>query len=301
MRGKSSWTTLAVLVAIGMLAVAASAGATITADHRRDRCGRARWHAAGVSIGSGLVRGAAIPADGDPGGRRRRRLRALPQRTARLTRCSRPGDATQADQPDRRRALRDPDDGDETRRPDRGDSALDTTVLAIPIVVPRRRSTACRSTSASCPRSTRTSSAATYNDAFIAELRLPRRGRPLGVDGSTGLDERLRARSRRAPGDDQLDRAIAMSAADAAGTPYGGATAPLRAKTRGHARLAHPLPVDLRSERSATYDSVVFVDALRVGNESAATCVRGSQAIGPALAITGPGPGFTVAHADSRR
>ena len=41
------------------------------------------------------------------------------------------------------------------------------------------------------------------------------------------------------------------------------------------------------------YDTAVFADALRTSNESAATCVRGSQAIGPGLAITGPGPGFT--------
>ena len=82
-----------------------------------------------------------------------------------------------------------------------------------------------------------------------------------------------------------------MTAADAAGTPFGGATAPLRAKTVVTPGT-HTVYLSIFDQGDLALDSAVFVDALRTTNESSATCVRGSQAIGPGLAITGPGVGF---------
>ena len=78
-----------------------------------------------------------------------------------------------------------------------------------------------------------------------------------------------------------------MTAADAAGTPFGGASAPLRAKT-AVTPGAHTVYLSMLDQGDHVLDSAVFADALRTTNESSATCVRGSQAIGPGLAITGP-------------
>ena len=83
-----------------------------------------------------------------------------------------------------------------------------------------------------------------------------------------------------------------LSGPNGAGTPYGGASAPLRAKT-AVTPGAHTVILSILDLNDNAYDTAVFADALRTSNESAATCVRGSQAIGPGLAITGPGPGFT--------
>ena len=63
-----------------------------------------------------------------------------------------------------------------------------------------------------------------------------------------------------------------MSPDEAAGTPYGGATAPLRAKT-AVTPGAHTVFLSILDLNDNAYDTAVFVDALRTSNESAATCV----------------------------
>ena len=92
-----------------------------------------------------------------------------------------------------------------------------------------------------------------------------------------------------------------LSAPNAAGTPYGGASAPLRAKTVVTPGRAHGHTCRSSTSTTTSYDTAVFADALRTSNESAATCVRGSQAIGPGARDHRARPGLHVAHAASRR
>ena len=157
------------------------------------------------------------------------------------------GDATQADQPRRnrpakRRTAQTPTDsrrhgarhhgaGDPDRRACR--HQLPVVRLPLPVRGVPRRSSASSSTTPSSPSSTprrgRTATATPTISGLENDFALDPDGHPVTIN-STGQSR--------------------MSAADAAGTPYGGATAPLRAKTAVTPGRAHDLPVDLRSERS---------------------------------------------------
>ena len=205
------------------------------------------------------------------------------------------GDATQADQPDQAGRFPDADDGGEhADRAGRGDTARDVTVLAIPINVPA---------GANCLSFDFRFLSEEYPDFVNSQLqrRLHRRARRLDLD-RVGL--------RRSPGSRTTSRSIPtgapltinstgpsrMSAADGGGNAVRRRQRAAARQDRGDAGGAHGLSCRSSTQGDHALDSAVFADALRTSNESAATCVRGSQAIGPGLAITGPGPGFDVAQ-----
>jgi hypothetical protein len=284
MRGKSSSMALAVLVASGLLAAASSAGATVTPS-RDASAVAAAIPAAGMSIGGASF--LAIPPTGNPAGVSDSPIAPFPADGPTYAVLS-TGDAAQSDQPDQTGVFPSEDDGGATAPAGRGDTARDTTVLTIPINVPAGANCLSfdfRFLSEEYPEFLNSS----FNDAFIAEL-----------DSSTwvssgsainGLENDFALDATGAPLTVNSAQA-GLSAPNAAGTPYGGASAPLRAKTVVTPG-AHTVILSIFDLNDNAYDSAVFADALRTSNESAATCVRGSQAIGPALAITGPGPGFT--------
>jgi hypothetical protein len=284
MRGKCSSMKLAVLVAIGLLATAASAGAAITPT--RDAAAvAAAMPAAGMAIGGASF--VSIPPTGNPAGVGDTAIGPYPADGPTYAVLS-TGDAAQSDQPEQAGAFPDNDDGGATAPAGRGDTARDATVLAIPIVVPAGANCLSfdfRFFSEEYP----TFVGSSFNDAFIAELDASTwttAGSTItGLENDFALDPDGRPVTINSTGQSR------MSAADAAGTPFGGASAPLRAKTVV-APGAHTVYLSMFDQGDNALDSVVFADALRTSNESAATCVRGSQAIGPGLAITGPGVGF---------
>jgi hypothetical protein len=284
MRGKCSSMKLAVLIAVGLLATAASAGAAITPT--RDAAAvAAAMPAAGMAIGGASF--VSIPPTGNPAGVGDTVIGPYPADGPTYAVLS-TGDAAQSDQPEQAGAFPDNNDGGETAPAGRGDTARDATVLAIPIVVPAGANCLSfdfRFFSEEYP----TFVGSSFNDAFIAELDASTwttAGSTItGLENDFALDPDGRPVTINSTGQSR------MSAADAAGTPFGGASAPLRAKTVV-APGAHTVYLSMFDQGDLALDSVVLADALRTSNESAATCVRGSQAIGPGLAITGPGVGF---------
>ena len=197
------------------------------------------------------------------------------------------GDATLADQPDQAGVFASADDGGETPPAGRGDTARDVTVLSIPVNVPAGANCLSfdfRFLSEEYPDFINSQ----FNDAFIAELDSSTWVSSGSVIG--GLENDFALDATGAPLTVHSAQA-GLSGPNGAGTPYGGASAPLRAKTAvtpgAHTVILSIL--DLNDTRTTRR----FRRRAAHGNESAATCVRGSQAIGPGLAITGPGPGFT--------
>jgi hypothetical protein len=284
MRGSFRSTAVAVLAACGLLVVAGSAGATVTPS-RDANAVAAAIPAAGMSIGAASF--LAIPPAGNPTGVSDTPIAPFPADGPTYAVLS-TGDAALSDQPDQAGIFASADDGSATAPAGRGDTARDVTVLAIPINVP---------TGANCLSFDFRFLSEEYpdfldsqfNDAFIAE-----------IDNSTwvssgsvigGLENDFALDATGAPLTVHSAQA-GLSAPNAAGTPYGGASAPLRAKT-AVTPGAHTVILSILDLNDNIYDTAVFADALRTSNESAATCLRGSQTIGPGLAITGPVPGFT--------
>jgi len=284
MRGTFRSTTVAVLVACGLLVVAASSGAAV-APSRDANAVAAAIPAAGMTIGAASF--LAIPPAGNPTGVSDTPIAPFPADGPTYAVLS-TGDATLSDQPDQAGIFASADDGATAAPAGRGDTARDVTVLAIPINVPAGSNCLSfdfRFLSEEYPDFLDSQ----FNDAFIAE-----------IDNSTwvssgavigGLENDFALDATGAPLTVHSAQA-GLSAPNAAGTPYGGASAPLRAKT-AVTPGAHTVILSILDLNDNIYDTAVFADALRTSNESAATCVRGSQAIGPGLAITGPGPGFT--------
>ena len=284
MRGKRTAMWLAVLVAIALLATAASAGATITPT-RDAATVAAAMPAAGMAIGGATF--VSIPPNDNPAGVGDTAIAPYPADGPTYAVLS-TGNAAQADQPDQAGAFPDNPDGGETAPDGRGDTARDVTVLAIPIVVPAGANCLSfdfRFFSEEYP----TFVGSSFNDAFIAELDAS----TWTTAGSTitGLENDFALDPDGHPVTINSTGQSRMTAADAAGTPFGGASAPLRAKTVVTPGT-HTVYLSMLDQGDLALDSAVFADALRTTNESSATCVRGSQTIGPGLAITGPGVGF---------
>jgi hypothetical protein len=274
--------TLSLLVAAGMLTGAAAAGAAI-APSRDAATVAGAIPVGGMSIGGASF--ASIPPGGNPAGVGDTPIAPFPADGGTYAVLS-TGDAALADQPDQSGAYPSvPDDG--STPGGRGDTAQDVTVLSIPVNVPAGANCLSfdfRFFSEEYPDFLNSN----FNDAFIAELDATTwtsAGSVIdGLENDFALDSSgkpLTVNSAQA----------GLSAPNAAGTPFGGASAPLRAKvvvTPG----AHTVYLSVLDLSDMSYDTAVFVDALRTSNESAATCVRGSQAIGPGLAITGPAQGL---------
>ena len=284
MRGSSSSWTLAVLVAAGLLVAAGSAGAAVTPS-RDANAVAAAIPAAGMSIGAASF--LAIPPSGNPAGVSDSPIAPFPADGPTYAVLS-TGDVTLSDQADQAGVFASADDGGAAAPAGRGDTARDVTVLAIPINVPAGANCLSfdfRFLSEEYPDFINSQ----FNDAFIAELDSSTWVSSGSVIG--GLENDFALDATGAPLTVHSAQA-GLSEPNGAGTPYGGASAPLRAKT-AVTPGAHTVILSVLDLNDNAYDTAVFADALRTSNESAATCVRGSQAIGPGLAITGPGPGFT--------
>ena len=90
-----------------------------------------------------------------------------------------------------------------------------------------------------------------------------------------------------------------MSPSEAAGTPYGAATALLRAQIfvpvpPAGTPATHQLFLSLFDHGDRTYDSAVFIDNITLIASSLASCPTGLTGLGPAPAITGPTIAATV-------
>jgi hypothetical protein len=133
-----------------------------------------------------------------------------------------------------------------------------------------------------------------YADAFIAEL-----------DGSSWTTPTPQAPGITAPMAFTFGpnlpvtiQSASMSPAEAAGTPYGAATAPLQAQVFMPARTdtsSRQLYLSLFDGGDRLYDSAVFVDNIRLTLQStAAACPTGVTSLAPAVAITAPSIASTV-------
>jgi hypothetical protein len=211
------------------------------------------------------------------------------------------GNAEAADRPDQLDPFPSVDDGG---RPVRVRlQGLDTTVLRIPFNQPGAAAPvpACltfdfRFLSEEYP--SRLESA--FNDFFVAEL-----------DSSTwntaDVGPEISAPNNFAGGPNGSPVTIkspapaTLAPSEAAGTPYGAATAPLRAQVfvpvpPVGTPATHVLFLSLVDHGDAAYDSAVFIDNLRLSAPStASSCPSGLTGLGPAPVITGPAIAATVA------
>jgi hypothetical protein len=175
-----------------------------------------------------------------------------------------------------------------------GDTAYDTTIMQVlRVTVPAVDSCLSfnfRFLSADYP-SRLTSQ---FNDAFIAEITPESSaGSSWTTSGSSILKlENDFAVSGGQPITIKSTGSASLSPAEAVGTPYGGATAPLRAQVP----LAGGSPdqalfFSIFDHGDAVGDSAVFIDNLMF---STGTCQRGVVPIGPNIAITAPSVSATV-------
>jgi hypothetical protein len=202
------------------------------------------------------------------------------------------GDATQADAPDRPGTFPDSDDGGPALS-ERGpnSTARDVTVLEIPFVTPAGAGASClsfdlRFLSEEYP--SRLASA--FDDAFVAEMDATTwtsTGSTISASGNFAALPDGQPLTIKATG------FAAMSPAEAAGTPYGAATALLHAHITVSAGAAHTLYLSLFDHGDSAVDSAVFVDDLTLSTP-AGDCTAGLSPVGPAVAITGPTIAATV-------
>jgi hypothetical protein len=284
MRGKCSSIMLAVLVAIGLLATAATAGATVTPESNAPAL------AAAMDVLPADAAAASLPTSppmGTPLGIGRTAVGPFPRAGGTFAVLT-SGDATQADQPDGNDSSS--DGGALVTQPDRGNTALDVSTLKIPFNVPAGSNCASfdfRFLSEEYPEFITSQ----YNDAFIAELDAT----TWTTNGAaiTGLGNNFATDANGLPVTIKSTGPTSMSPAEAAGTPYGGATAPLRARTPVTAG-AHTLFLSIFDQSDNILDSVAFVDNFLTFDAPPGGCTSGSIALGPAVAITDPANGSTV-------
>jgi hypothetical protein len=202
------------------------------------------------------------------------------------------GDATQADAPDRPGTFPDSDDGGPALS-ERGpnSTARDVTVLEIPFVTPAGAGASClsfdlRFLSEEYP--SRLASA--FDDAFVAEMDATTwtsTGSTISASGNFAALPDGQPLTIKATG------FAAMSPAEAAGTPYGAATALLHAHVTVSAGAAHTLYLSLFDHGDSAVDSAVFIDNLTLSTPPG-DCTAGLSSLGPAVAITGPTVAATV-------
>jgi len=301
MRGKGGATTLAVLAAGGLLMAAAPAGAVVTPTTdgptvRNAIAAPGQFTGLPASFVVIPPNATASMPTAFPVGTSTSVLPPFPVASPYAVLST--GDSRVSDQPG---ASSSADDGaGPANAAGHGDSDYDATILTVGrIGIPPGQGQAClsfdfRFLSAEYP-SRLTSS---FNDAFIAELAPNSGGAPLWTTLGASivkLDQDFAVTSDGRPITIKSTGPASFSPAEAAGTPYGGATAPLRAQ----------IPVPFGSPDQALFlsifdhgdaagDSAVFIDNLTL---SAAACQRGVVPIGPAIAITAPTVAATVSSA----
>jgi hypothetical protein len=202
------------------------------------------------------------------------------------------GDATVSDQPGKSTSA--DDGGTPTPTGGHGDSNYDTTILSLGRVsVPTGMTCLSfnfRFLSADYPSGL----TSPYNDAFIAEVAPNSTGQSQWLAMGTTiqkLDQDFAVTSDGKPITVKSTGVATMSPAEAAGTPYAAATAPLRAQVPVTPTDILALFFSIFDHGNATGDSAVFIDQLGFTN---ATCSTGVVSLGPAVAITGPTVAATV-------
>jgi hypothetical protein len=178
----------------------------------------------------------------------------------------------------------------------RGDSAYDATILRIPVTVPVEGATCLsfdfRFLSAEYPDFIDSE----FNDAFIAELAPGATDAQWTTEGAaiTGLTNNFAFDANGLPVTIKSTGPRSMSPAEAAGTPYGGATAPLRAQTPVTPGSTYTLYLSIFDQSDAILDTAVFIDNLALSSRTGVDCASGSLALGPAVAIGAPSSGGRV-------
>ena len=200
------------------------------------------------------------------------------------------GNAAQADSPGQPGIFPDANDAGPLFA-ERGDAAHDLTVLQIPFTTPAGAGPSClsfdfRFLSEEYP--TRLASA--FNDAFIAELDTS----SWTTSGSViSAPDNFAALPNGQPLTIKATGFATLSPAQAAGTPYGAATAMLHAHITVPAGSAHTLYLSLFDHGDSAVDSAVFIDDLAL-TMPADACTAGLSSLGPAVDITGPTIAATV-------
>jgi hypothetical protein len=278
-----SATRLGAAVAVGatLLAVA-SAGATVTPSRTAgDLATAMEAPAAGAALPT-------IPPNNNPLGVGTTPVAPFP-RVGSTFAVLTTGEATQADVPGGSDSA--DDGGGPVTSPDRGNTALDVSTLQIPFTVPAGGPNCVsfdfRFLSEEYPVYIHSD----YNDAFIAELDAT----TWTTNGAaiSGLQNNFATDATGLPVTIKSTGPTSMSPAEAAGTPYGGATAPLRARTPVTAG-AHTLFLSIFDQSDNILDTTVFVDSFTISTAAPGGCTSGSVALGPAVTITGPAGGSTV-------
>ena len=175
-----------------------------------------------------------------------------------------------------------------------GDSAFDTTIMQV-LRVPAPAADSClsfnfRFLSADYPSRLTDQ----YNDAFIAEITPESSAASQWTTSGASilkLDNDFAVSDGR-PITIKSTGAASLSPSEAGGTPYGGATAPLRAQVplpAGSPDQALFFSIFDHGDRAG--DSAVFIDNLMF---SPGLCARGVVPLGPSVAITAPSVASTV-------
>jgi hypothetical protein len=273
----------AALVAAGLLAAAAApAGATIRATSDAET-------ARAAVVGPGIATLVQSPFLAVPGGTpvgvgdTLSGLTPFPRNGPSYLVLS-TGDATQADQPDQPGTFPSFDDNGATPR-SRGDSAFDVSTFDLTF-----------SSAAGGP----VTGCLGFDFRFLSEEYPTRLGSPFTdtlvaeVDNATGWmavgTDILADNFASLPGGEPVTikstGAGTMSPAEAAGTPYGAATALLHAQIPLAAVASHTLHLSLFDHGDHVNDTAVFVDNLTITQPN--ICTRGVTSLGPAVAITAP-------------
>jgi len=271
--------------ALGLLA-AVPAGATVTAT----TSGTTLVSAMAAPQQAFPVASLALPPSGTPAGTSTSVLPPFPYVSPYAVLST--GDATVSDQPGKSTSA--DDGGTPTSTGGHGDSDYDTTILSLGRVsVPSGMTCLSfnfRFLSADYPSGL----TSPYNDAFIAEVAPNSSGQSQWLAMGTTiqkLDQDFAVTSDGKPITVKSTGVATMSPAEAAGTPYAAATAPLRAQVPVTPTDILALFFSIFDHGNATGDSAVFIDQLGFTN---ATCSEGVVSLGPAIAITAPSVAATV-------
>jgi Bacterial Ig-like domain len=291
MRGKCSSMMLAVLVAIGLLATATPAGATIGIS---DGPGPALAALAGPGFTGTAPDFVPISATAAAGiGDTTSNVFPFPRGGSGQFLVLSTGDATLADQPDQPGVFPGVGNGGGhiTTPVDRGTTALDVTTFQVTFNGLAAGASCLAFDYRFLSEEYPVFIHSLFNDAFIAELD----NTTWTTSGSdvSGLGNDFALDPSGNPVTIKSTGPTSMSPAEAAGTPYGGATAPLHAQVPvPQGATAHNLYLSIFDQQDDDYDTAVFVDNATLTQTT--NCPRGSTGLGPAVAITGPAGGSTV-------
>jgi hypothetical protein len=281
----------AALVAAGLLAVASAPAGAVIAPTSDPQAARAAVVGPGIAT---LVQTPflTLPPQGTPAGvgDASSGLTPFPRDGSSYLVLS-TGDATQADKPDQPGTFPSFDDAGPTPR-SRGDSAFDVSIFELTFgSAAGGNVTGCfgfdfRFLSEEYP----TRLGSPFTDTLVAEVDNATAWMATGT--SILAPDNFASLPGPQPVTIKSTGAGTMSPAEAAGTPYGAATALLHAQIPLAAAASHTLHLSLFDHGDHVNDTAVFVDNLTITQPN--ICTRGVTSLGPAVAITGPAVAATV-------